>query len=158
MMEPIRVRMAEYSVGHAPDVLITIGLGSCIGIALYDKYTKIGGLVHIMLPKNNKNGLKPSKYADTGIPFLVSKMVEVGAIESKITAKIAGGAHMFSNSGDLNIQIGTRNIEAVYQVLEKENIPIIGEDTGENYGRTMEFHTIDGSVKIRSYKKGNIEV
>ncbi|NLM97337.1 MAG: chemotaxis protein CheD, partial [Halanaerobiaceae bacterium] len=111
---------------------------------------------HIMLPKNNKNGLKPSKYADTGIPFLIEKMIEAGADQRNLTAKIAGGAHMFSNSADLSFQIGRRNIEAVHQILNDLNIPIIGEDVGEDYGRTMEFYTADGSVKIRSYKKGDI--
>lgn len=158
MIEPIRVRMAEYSIGKSSDILITIGLGSCIGIALYDSVSKIGGLVHIMLPKNTKKGLKPAKYADTAIPFLIEKMVEAGALRGKISAKIAGGAHMFSSSTDLNIQIGKRNIEAVYQILKDENIPIIGADTGKNYGRTMEFHIKDGSVRIRSYKKGNINI
>lgn len=153
MSDPIRVRMAEYSVSESPDVLVTIGLGSCIGIALYDNFKKIGGLVHIMLPENKK-GLKPAKYADTGIPFLIEKMVEAGARRNNIKAKIAGGAHMFSSAGDLNIQVGKRNIEAVYRVLEEENIEILGEDLGEDYGRTMEFYTEDGSVLIRSYKKG----
>lgn len=156
MKEPIRVRMAEYSIGKCPDILVTIGLGSCIGIALYDGFSKIGGLVHIMLPKDNRNGLKPSKYADTGIPFLVDKMIESGADKSKLTAKIAGGAHMFSNSGDISFQIGRRNIEAVRKILSELNIPITGEDIGEDYGRTMEFYTVDGSVKIRTYKKGNL--
>jgi len=154
MSDPIRVRMAEYAVGKSPDVLITIGLGSCIGIALYDSINNIGGLVHIMLPENKK-GLKPAKYADTGIPFLIEKMIEIGARRSNLKAKIVGGAHMFSSAGDLNIQIGKRNIEAVFRILEEQKIDIIGEDLGEDYGRTMEFYTEDGSVLIRSYKKGN---
>ncbi|MFP4660980.1 MAG: chemotaxis protein CheD [Halanaerobiales bacterium] len=153
MTEPIRVRMAEYSVARSPEVLITIGLGSCIGVALYDRTRKIGGLVHIMLPENRK-GMKPAKYADTGIPFLIEKMVEAGAYRRNLKAKIAGGAHMFSSAGDLNIQVGKRNIEAVYRILEELNIEIIGEDLGEDYGRTMEFYTEDGNVIIRSYKKG----
>ncbi|HLV10774.1 MAG TPA: chemotaxis protein CheD, partial [Halanaerobiales bacterium] len=90
MTEPIRVKMAEYSIGQAPDVLITIGLGSCVGVALYDKNSRIGGMIHIMLPENRK-GLKPSKFADTGIPYLLDKMVEAGASRNNITAKIAGG-------------------------------------------------------------------
>jgi chemotaxis protein CheD len=153
MSEPIRVKMAEYSVGKSPDILITIGLGSCIGVALYDSTTKIGGLVHIMLPENRK-GLKPAKFADTGIPYLVDKMIEAGASRRNIVAKIAGGARMFASAGDLNIQVGQRNIEAVSRVLEEMNIKVVASDVGEDYGRTMEFYTENGKVLIRSYKKG----
>lgn len=155
MSEAVRVKMAEYHVGRSPDILVTIGLGSCVGIALYDDINKIGGLIHIMLPKSNGGeNIKPAKYADTGIPLLIEKMVEAGARRENMTAKLAGGAHMFSSSGDMVIQIGKRNIEAVYRILEEYNIPIIGEDLGKDYGRTMEFYTEDGRVKIRSYKKG----
>ncbi len=155
MSETVRVKMAEYHVGRSPDILVTIGLGSCVGIALYDDINKIGGLIHIMLPKSNGGeNIKPAKYADTGIPLLIEKMVEAGARRENMTAKLAGGAHMFSSSGDMVIQIGKRNIEAVYRILEEYNIPIIGEDLGKDYGRTMEFYTEDGRVKIRSYKKG----
>lgn len=145
--------MAEYSLGSSPDKLTTIGLGSCVGVALYDAKKKIGGLIHIMLPENRK-GLKPAKFADTGIPLLIDKMVGIGADKKKIIAKIAGGAHMFSSTVDLNIQVGKRNIEAVISILKKENIKIIGRDVGEDYGRTMEFDTNNGLVLIRSYKKG----
>ncbi|HHU91709.1 MAG TPA: chemotaxis protein CheD [Halanaerobiaceae bacterium] len=156
MSETVRVKMAEYHVGASPDILVTIGLGSCVGIALYDEISKIGGLIHIMLPHNNdENNLKPAKYADTGIPLLIEKMVEAGANRENIIAKIAGGAHMFSSSPDMVIQIGKRNIEAVYQILEENNIPIVGEDLGKDYGRTMEFYTEDGRVKIRSYRAGD---
>ncbi|MEJ6951513.1 chemotaxis protein CheD [Natronospora cellulosivora (SeqCode)] len=154
MSKSYRVKMADYYVGKSPDIIVTIGLGSCIGIALYDKINKVGGLVHIMLPENKK-GLKPAKYADSGIPFLIDKMLELGAERSNIVAKIAGGAHMFSSAGDMNIQIGKRNIEAVIKILNDLEIRILGKDLGENYGRTMEFYTEDGTVLIKSYKKGN---
>ncbi len=150
---PIRVRMAEYHIGRAPEQLITIGLGSCIGIALYDSLNKLGGLVHIMLPENKK-GLCPAKYADSGIYLLIDEMLKAGASRRKLVAKIAGGAHMFSSAGELSIQVGQRNIEAVERVLQEEKIQLLAKDVGEDYGRTMEFYTEDGRVLIRSYKKG----
>ena len=142
---PIRVRMAEYHIGRAPEQLITIGLGSCIGIALYDSLNKLGGLVHIMLPENKK-GLCPAKYADSGIYLLIDEMLKAGASRRKLVAKIAGGAHMFSSAGELSIQ--------VERVLQEEKIQLLAKDVGEDYGRTMEFYTEDGRVLIRSYKKG----
>lgn len=145
--------MAEYAISSSPDVLITIGLGSCVGIALYDKRTKIGGLVHIMLPQNKKN-LKPAKYADTGIPYMIEKMEKQGAKKRRMVAKIAGGAQMFSMGGeDSGLKVGERNIIKVKDVLKEENIDIIGEDVGKNYGRTMKFYTDSGKVLITSHRK-----
>ncbi|ACL69521.1 chemotaxis protein CheD [Halothermothrix orenii] len=150
---PIRVRMAEFAIGKSPDILVTIGLGSCVGVAIYDRYNNIGGLIHIMLPENKK-GLKPAKYADTGIPLLIKKMEEEGAKRRNMVAKIAGGSHMFSNGDDNGLNVGSRNIKAVREILAEQNIDIVGEDVGKTYGRTMEFHTEDGKVIIKSYKMG----
>jgi chemotaxis protein CheD len=150
----IKVRMAEYKIGRDTDILITVGLGSCVGVTLYDRFNKIGGLIHIMLSENKK-GLNPAKYADTGIPLLLSKMEELGAKRSTIVAKIAGGAHMFSIAEEnSSMRIGTRNINAVCEILKKEKIELVAMDVGENYGRTMEFYLEDGEVLVRSYKKG----
>src|SRR6056297_1752114 len=93
--DEIRIKMAEYTVAKPPNVLVTLGLGSCIGLALYDKYSKVSGLIHFMLPASNgkKN---TAKYADTGIPFLIEEMVKNGAKKRNIVAKLVGGAKMFS--------------------------------------------------------------
>lgn len=147
-----RVRMAEYAISESPGLLVTVGLGSCVGIALYDKRKKIGGLVHIMLPENKK-GLKPAKYADTGIPLVIEELVKKGAKRRRLTAKIAGGAQMFSMQGNnSSLQVGKRNIEKVRKVLKKENINLMGADVGKNYGRTMKFYTSDGKVLISSHR------
>ncbi len=151
----IRVKMAEYNVGNNPTTLITIGLGSCVGIALYDKVNKIGGMVHIMLPENKKD-LTPAKYADTGIPLLISEMEKIGARSNNIVAKIAGGAQMFSmGESNSTMRVGERNVIKVKEVLKEERIKLIGEDVGRNYGRTMEFYIKNGDVLIRSHKTDN---
>ena len=154
----VKVKMAEYGVVEAPDQLITIGLGSCVGITLYDKYNKVGGMVHIMLPENRK-GLKPAKYADTGIPLLIEEMEKLGAKKSYLKAKIAGGAKMFSvTSKDSSLNVGERNVLKVKEVLKDLGISILGEDTGANYGRTMKFFTDDGRVMITSHKTDDKEL
>ncbi len=150
-----KIRMAELGVAEAPQQLVTIGLGSCVGIALYDASNKIGGMIHIMLPENKK-GLKPAKYADTGLPLLVEKMEESGARKSKLRAKIAGGAAMFSVSDDSSLNVGERNVKKVKEVLKDIGIRIKGEDVGESYGRTMKFFTENGDVLITSHKKDDI--
>jgi chemotaxis protein CheD len=147
-----RVRMAEYAIATSPGLLVTVGLGSCVGVALYDYRKKIGGLVHIMLPVNRK-GLKPAKYADTGIELLIKKMIEKGANKRRLIAKIAGGSQMFAISGNnSSLQVGKRNIEKVRSILKDKNINIKGEDVGGDYGRTMKFHTNDGSILIKSHR------
>ncbi len=157
----IKVGMADLNVVKAPDILTTLGLGSCVGIALYDSIVKVGGLAHIMLPDSTqiKNNSNPAKFADTAIVKLIEDMVNLGAKSSRLVAKIAGGAHMFEfkNMDDM-MRIGTRNIAAVTQILEELSIPIIASDTGSNYGRTIELHTSTGVLLVRTIGHGIKEI
>ena len=140
MGEMIKVGMADLQVCKSPDVLTTLGLGSCVGVALYDPITKVSGLLHLMLPDSTKirNNENLAKFADTGIQELIRQMLLLGATRSRIVAKIAGGAQMFAmkSTNDL-LRVGERNIEAAKENLMKSNIRIIVEDTGFNYGRTV---------------------
>ncbi len=157
MSQSITVGISDLNVTSAPNVLVTYALGSCVGICLYDPITKVGGLAHIMLPSSQLSaaGHSPHKFADTATVELVRQMEMKGANKVRIKAKIAGGAQMFaaiSNSSIANI--GARNIVAVKEVLEKLSIPILAEDTGKNYGRTLYFNTMDGTMLIKSAIKG----
>ena len=126
MSETFRVGMSEYKAAKAPALLISLGLGSCVGIALYDDRRKIGGLAHVMLPDSRLAGQKsfnPGKFADTAIDILIEDMVKLGVERNKIVAKIAGGAQMFQIKSENNImQIGKRNVEAVKIKLQQLNI------------------------------------
>lgn len=157
MAEIIKVGMADLKICNYPNKLTTLGLGSCVGIALYDSTTKISGLAHIMLPDSTqiRNNSNIAKFADTGIMELIRQMVQAGAVKSRLTAKIAGGAQMFAvKSGDSDImRVGDRNVEAVRNVLAKENIRIIAADTGANYGRTVELDSANGDYFIKSVGK-----
>jgi chemotaxis protein CheD len=164
--ELVNVGVAEYYVTHNPHVLASFGLGSCVGVALYDKRRRIGGLAHVMLPDSEAMAKKGNvgKYADTAIKAMVEEMERLGSQRRDIKAKVAGGACMFSIPGAMNprnvpgpclgMQIGDRNIEAVKKILEEMKIPVEAEDTGGSYGRTMRFDIADGSVTIRSIKHG----
>ncbi len=156
-MEIIKVGMADLNIIKAPGILTTLGLGSCVGIALYDKHNKIAGLAHIMLPssKEIKNNTNEAKFADTGIELLIEKMVKEGAIKELLTAKIAGGAQMFSfNNNNSILKIGERNVQATKEKLKELNIKIISEDTGGNYGRTIELNADDGSLLVKTIGHG----
>jgi len=155
-MNVIRVGMADLNVAEAQDSLRTTGLGSCVGIALYDPHTKVAGLAHIMLPTStNPNEPNPAKYANTAVPLLLKRMEERGAIRRRIVAKLAGGAQMFTFAGQSDLmRIGPRNVDAVKQALATFAVPIRAEDTGGNCGRTIELYTLDGSLMIRTAKQG----
>ncbi len=161
MPELIKVGMADYKVGRSPSSLISYGLGSCIGIALYDSVTKIGGLAHIMLPDSTqaRSAENPAKFADSAIPLVLEEMIKLGAVRSRITAKIAGGAQMFTFANTTDImRVGERNAEAVRVLLKKVDIRILSEDTGGNYGRTVELRLETGVYRIKTIDKGEKEL
>lgn len=158
MAQMIKVGMADLKVCRYPDNLTTIGLGSCIGIAMYDPSTKITGLAHIMLPDSTimVGGITNiAKFADTAVPELLDKMIKEGANKSRIWAKIAGGAKMFSNAtvSANAINVGERNAQASIDALKKAGIQIIAKDVGLNFGRTVEIYSENGEYLIKSVGK-----
>ncbi len=152
----IKVGMADLNICRAPDAITTLGLGSCVGVVLYDKSTQIAGMVHVMLPDSTmvRQNQNKAKFADTGIDALLDQMAKAGAKTTALTAKIAGGAQMFNfSTNNEMLRVGQRNVEAVKKKLGKLNIRILAEDTGENYGRTVEFYPENGKFLIKSVGK-----
>lgn len=149
----IQVGMAEVKFALAPDKLLTAGLGSCIGICIYDKQCKLGVLAHIMLPSSTqaKVPFNKAKFADTAIEMAVTEMEKRGAKNNRMIAKIAGGAQMFKLSNESSImKIGERNAVSVEEVLDKYGIYIAARDTGGNYGRTIIFDPDSGDLCVRT--------
>ena len=160
-IKEIRVGIADLNLAWPPDKIITVGLGSCVGIALYDQYKKIGGLAHIMLPDSKQfvNISNAKKFADLAIPILIGEMLKNGSSIRNIKAKIAGGASMFNFSDkSMNMDIGKRNSEAVKKTLKELKVPILSEDVGGNKGRTMILDTSDFIVQIRTVGLGTKEI
>lgn len=157
MPELIKVGMADLKVGKSPDSIISYGLGSCVGIALYDPQAKVGGLAHIMLPDSTQARAtdNSAKFADTAIPALLDQVVRLGGNPSKITAKMAGGSQMFIFAQATDVmRIGDRNVDAVRQVLKSLSLRIVAEDVGGNYGRTVELLLDSGVFLIKTVNKG----
>ncbi len=149
----IQVGIADYKIARDPIRLITLGLGSCVGVSLFDPITRIGGLLHVMLPDSTQfsNVIKPAKFADLGIPLLLKEMQSLGASIGRIQAKLVGGAQMFSGLDDkMTLNIGLRNTEKSREMLKKIGIPILHEEVGGNRGRTMILDTQNGQVTIRT--------
>ena len=157
----IKVGMADLQTSRHPSVLTTLGLGSCVGIALYDPIRKVVGLAHVMLPSSQqaRNNTNIAKFADTAIVKLIDDMINLGAGKSHIVAKLAGGAQMFTfNDASEMLRIGARNVSASKEMLNSLKIPIIAEDTGGNYGRTIEIHSESGKLMIKTIGHGVKEI
>lgn len=156
MRKPYVVGIADMKLCRAPGVLVTYALGSCIGVCLYDNVVKIAAMVHIMLPDapEQVSAKNIYKFADTGIKEAVRKMIAFGAVKSRITCKIAGGAKMFETFDNPKWgNIGERNIKSVKEALRREGIRLIAEDTGANHARTLFFDAATGIGTIKSFGK-----
>lgn len=139
-----------------PDSIITFGLGSCVGLVLYDKVTKIAGMVHIVLPNFNKGlqNVNIAKCADTAVAALLTSMTKEGARRTSIIAKMAGGAHMFKTASNPLLMVGERNVAVTKQMLKKLGIMLVSEDILGSNGRTVEFFPESGDFKIKIVGKG----
>ena len=148
MSEIIKVGMADLKTCLPPNGITTLGLGSCVGVALRDKNNKVGGLAHVMLPDSSVIS------NDTGIVELIRQMEALGANKRNLVAKIAGGATMFAvSSRATSMNVGERNVEAVKKKLKELGIPILAEDTGLNFGRTVIFYPETGDYIIKAVGK-----
>ncbi|WP_211745924.1 chemotaxis protein CheD [Paenibacillus sp. Marseille-Q4541] len=154
----IKVGMADLNIITEPGVIRTTGLGSCVGVTLYDPVTKIAGMAHVMLPSSSiaREGiLNKAKYADTAIVELVERMTNAGASSFRLVAKMAGGAQMFhfAGAGD-TLRIGPRNTEVCKQMISELRIPLLAEDCGGSHGRTIDLDRDTGVLTIRSVQMG----
>ncbi|MFT8954086.1 chemotaxis protein CheD [Liquorilactobacillus satsumensis] len=156
-MEPtqkeIKVSIADYKLASSPDKMLTVGLGSCVGTFIYDERVGIGGLSHIMLPDSKpfvgKGTINPAKFADLALPAMVAELKK-GAPSSNLKAKIVGGANMFNfNSLSANGNVGQRNIQAVKEMLQALQIPLLAEHVGGKTGRTMIVDLKDFKTMVR---------
>jgi chemotaxis protein CheD len=153
MVELIRVGMAELKVGKSPAKIITLGLGSCVGICAYDTTFKIGGLAHIMLPDSSL-GVPPinqAKFADTAIPLLVEELERLGVTQNQLVIKIIGGAEMFSTSNqNVHLGVGERNIIAVEEICRRMNLEITAKSIGGHVGKSVTLDLDTGVIEIKS--------
>jgi chemotaxis protein CheD len=152
------VRVADLKVGGSEDTLVTIGLGSCVAIVLHDATARVGGLAHVLLPSPmlSRREANPAKSAQTAVPLLLEQMARLGASPRRITARIAGGASMFAAlSAPGTVNMGERNVVSTRDALMTHGIPLVAEDVGADYGRTVRFSVATGRVDISSVAHGN---
>jgi len=162
MNDVVKVGMADLNIVKPPKTIRTSGLGSCVGLILYDDVTFVAGMAHIMLPDSTigkVGSMNVAKYADTAIIELIQQLERAGARVDRLKAKIAGGAQMFNfSSSNEMMRIGPRNVEAVKSILAERNIKIVAEDVGGSSGRTIEFNPETKMLKIRTVSQGVKEI
>jgi chemotaxis protein CheD len=156
----ISVRMGEFKVGLGNSVLFAIGLGSCVGVALYDPRIRVGGLAHVMLPHplSPRRPAPPGRFASTAVEHLIHEMEQAGAARRRLYARLVGGAAMFESvlNDESGLALGQRNIEASRLALQAAGVPIQAEEVGGNHGRTVHFHVADGRVVITSVRNPDV--
>ena len=149
-IKEVRVAMAEMKVESRPVELVT-SVGSCVAICLYNSTNRCGGLAHIMLPNSviAPQDFPPCKFADTAIPVLANAVREITGKETRLSAKIAGGANIFKFEKTSGPTIGAKNVSAVRSALGANGIRLVAEDVGGFYGRRISFNIANGVVDIR---------
>lgn len=153
------VKVAQAAVGGPDDTLVTLGLGSCVAILLHDAEARVGGLAHVLLPEPalSRDQSNASKFATTAVPALVQEMARMGARPGRLKARLVGGAAMFQTlmvPGSLNM--GARNINASRQALEDAGIPVVAEEVGGDYGRSVRFYVGAGKTTVSSVGKADV--
>jgi chemotaxis protein CheD len=152
----INVGIAQVMLGDKTTILRTI-LGSCVGICIYDKVTKVGGLGHILLPEDSTKSNNREKFAETAVPYMVELLTKDGCKVNNMTAKIAGGASMFNFAASFALgNIGDKNVEMTLNMLQRFKIPVLEQDVGGNVGRVIDFDISDGSLKVKAGGKEQI--
>lgn len=155
------MKVADWAVEKGDAVIATYGLGSCVACVLHDSVAGAGGLAHVLLPSPTlaRDRSNPAKFPETAVPLLVEELVKLGAVRERLRARLVGGASMFARVGSPGISLmGDRNVAAVREALKAAKIPIVGEDTGLDYGRTVLFHLPAGRLEIRSVQHGSREL
>lgn len=155
MHAEILVGIGEFRVAKGA-VLKTIGLGSCIGIALYDPLVKVGGLAHVMLPRSSNGTKRSAKYADHAVEMMLEAMERVGVERRRVVAKMAGGAQIFKHMTMDVLRIGDRNVEVIKSVLDEFGVRLVAQDVGGNQGRTVYFFTEDGRMLVKYSRGGEL--
>jgi chemotaxis protein CheD len=156
-MNEIVVRVADVAAARGEAVLITLGLGSCVACVLHDPVAGAGGLAHVLLPSKTlaRETANPAKFPETAVPLLVQKLVALGAEPERLRARLVGGAAMFANISTPGVALmGERNVQAMRDALKVARVPVVGEDTGKDYGRSVYFFLPQGRLEVRSVLHG----
>ena len=153
------VKVAHHATGGAEDLLVTLGLGSCVAICVHDRVARVGGLAHVLLPEPAlaRDQGNPAKFASTAVPLLLKELEGLGGRSGRMEARLVGGASMFTSlmvPGSLNM--GERNVRAAREALKRAGIPILAELVGGDYGRSVRFTVGEGRTVVSSVGRPDV--
>ena len=155
------MKVADFAVANGDTLLVTVGLGSCVAIALHDAQAQVGGLAHVLLPSTgmSQDHTNRAKFPSSAVPLLCERMQALGARAGRMRAKIVGGSSMFTSLlSATGLQIGERNVLATRVALEQAGIPIVAQDVGGDYGRSVYFSVHNGRLVVKSLKAGHVDL
>lgn len=153
----VQVRVSDLIVADAPARLVAVALGSCVAIVLHDPAARIGAMAHVLLPSPamSRDRNQPGRYPQSAVPTMVERMIARGARAPTITARLVGGASMFTTlTPPGTIQMGDRNVVAAREALHRHGVRLVGEAVGGDFGRTAELDVETGRLTITSYLRG----
>ncbi len=151
--QALPVGLGEIKISGTPgDVLVAYGLGSCVGVGMYDPVAHVAGLLHAVLPQSlNGTESVPGKFVTTGVPKLIEEMEKAGAVRSRLQVRIAGGANMLSAPGAKQaFNIGERNVAQTRVMLDSLRMRLLAEDVGGSVGRTVRLFAADGRMTVKA--------
>jgi chemotaxis protein CheD len=155
----IFVKVAQHAVGGREDTLVTLGLGSCVAILLHDRVANVGGMAHVLLPEPAlaRDATNPAKFATTAVPLLLEELAALGGKTSRLEGRLVGGASMFTSlMGPGSLNMGERNIRASREALRAAGIPVMAEQVGGDFGRSVRFWVGEGRTVVTSVGKADI--
>ncbi|MGB9640370.1 MAG: chemotaxis protein CheD [Anaerolineales bacterium] len=153
MKDNLAVGLGEIKLSQDPeDILVAYGLGSCVAVGMADPQARVAGLLHAVLPYNPNGSLTPSpKYVNNGIEILLNEIIAHGAHPNRLIIRVAGGANMLNAPGyTQSFNIGSRNVEATYETLQRLKLKVTSQEVGGTIGRTVRFYVRDGKMTIRT--------
>ncbi|HYW30795.1 MAG TPA: hypothetical protein VE869_04745 [Gemmatimonas sp.] len=156
----LNVGIADYAVGESGTTLVTIGLGSCVAIALHSRRAGVGALAHVLLPHAGLSGgfHSPGKFASTALPVMLRRMRELGVTDD-VEARVAGGSSMFpALLAPGTPSLGARNVAAARAACTAHDVAVVAEDVGGGHGRSVYFDVAQGSVLVRSVQHGDVAI
>ena len=151
------VKVADWAVEKGEAMIATYGLGSCVACVIHDPEAGVGGMAHILLPSPTlaRDQSNPAKFPETAVPLLMGELVKLGAKTERLRARLVGGAAMFAKLATPAVaQMGERNVTAAREALKVARIPLLGEDTGLDYGRSVFLYLPEGRLEVRSVQHG----
>jgi chemotaxis protein CheD len=158
----VSVGIGQLAISRDPkEILVAYGLGSCIGVSVYDPTTRVAGMVHVLLPASDgkvADAREPARFADTGIDTLMRKITEAGGFPRRLVVKIAGGASVLGPSNAEKFKIGERNADAVKERLKRHGVSPAALDLGGVKGRTLELHPASGKTFVRTAASPAVEL